>query len=138
DRDWCEFHAAAGEPDRRRLIPASAGGPPQLDSHEQFGHFVLTASSNATREWFMMHFIRHRSRVHAAVLFLILTVCGCGGGYSPEANRVDPEQARDMLESVLISWQLGDSPQFWRQQDPQVVIQDVDWSAGKKLEEFEF
>lgn len=85
----------------------------------------------------MMHFIRHRSRVHAAVLFLILTVCGCGGGYSPEANRVDPEQARDMLESVLISWQLGDTPQFWRQQDPQVVIQDVDWSAGKKLEEFE-
>jgi hypothetical protein len=78
-----------------------------------------------------------RSRIPIAAMALLLGFYGCGRGYSPEAHRVDPEQARKTLESVLTSWQLGETPQKWRQQDPEVVVQDMDWASGKKLEEFE-
>lgn len=41
------------------------------------------------------------------------------------------------LETVLTSWQQGETPQSWRERDPEVVIQDVDWMSGKQLQEFE-
>lgn len=85
----------------------------------------------------MVQIMQNQASFSAALLALLLTAWGCGSGYSPEAHRVDPERARNTLESVLISWQLGETPQQWRQQDPQVVIQDMDWAAGRKLEEFE-
>lgn len=61
---------------------------------------------------------------------------GCGG-YSPEAHRVDPALARKTLEQVLKSWQEGATPDSWQQKSPQVVVQDMDWKFGKKLESFE-
>lgn len=85
----------------------------------------------------MVQFIPQRQILNAMVLALLLAASGCGSGYAPEAHRVDAKQARSTLESVLTSWQLGDTPQSWRQHDPQVVIQDMDWTAGRKLSEFE-
>lgn len=85
----------------------------------------------------MVSLTAHRPALAAPVLTALLAISGCGGGYAPAAHRVDAEQARRTLESVLTSWQLGDTPQSWREHDPQVVIQDMDWSAGRRLEEFE-
>jgi hypothetical protein len=100
------------------------------DSTFLTSHFVVGGS-------FMESFTADRYQLAAATLAVLLAVCGCGRGYSPEAHRVDSEQARSTLESVLTGWQLGDTPQTWRQREPQVVIQDLDWTAGRKLEEFE-
>jgi len=46
-------------------------------------------------------------------------------------------QARTTLETALSNWQLGDSPDSLRQREPQIVVQDIDWMAGRTLEEFE-
>lgn len=72
----------------------------------------------------------------AWALPMLLAAYGCGG-YSPEAHRVDPVQARTTLETALSTWQLGDSPDSLRQREPQIVVQDIDWMAGRTLEEFE-
>jgi hypothetical protein len=85
----------------------------------------------------MVQISQNRHLFMLLVVGPLLIADGCGSGYAPEAHRVDPEHARSTLESVLISWQLGDTPQTWRQREPQVVIQDMDWTAGRTLEEFE-
>lgn len=78
------------------------------------------------------------SRVSPAALVVLLAACGCGGrDYSPEAHRVDPALARETLESVLKSWQQGETPESWQERDPDVVVQDMDWARGKQLQEFE-
>src|SRR5690606_5341030 len=82
-------------------------------------------------ERLMVSLIPHRPGPAATGLTAQLASSGCGGGYAPEARRVDAGQARRTLESVLTSWQLGDTPQSWREHDPQVAIQDTDWSAGR-------
>lgn len=66
----------------------------------------------------------------------MLLIGGCGG-YSAEANRVDPELARKTLEEVLTSWQEGATPESWQQKTPQVVVQDMEWKSGKTLKSFE-
>jgi hypothetical protein len=38
---------------------------------------------------------------------------------------------------VLQNWQQGGTPEQWRQHDPEVVVQDFDWSDGFKLKRFE-
>lgn len=72
--------------------------------------------------------------VTAATITLLIGGCG---GYSAEANRVDPELARQTLEEVLTSWQEGATPESWQQKTPQVVVQDMEWKSGKTLKSFE-
>src|SRR5690606_15964179 len=52
------------------------------------------------RERLMVSLIAHRPALAAPVLTALLAISGCGGGYAPEAHRVDAEQARRTLESV--------------------------------------
>jgi hypothetical protein len=72
-----------------------------------------------------------------AAALMVLTFCGCGPAYSPEAHRVDPVQARSTLEAVLTGWQQGETPDAWQQKSPAVVVQDMEWKAGAKLTAFE-
>lgn len=65
-----------------------------------------------------------------------LLLVGCGPSHRTAAP-VNVDTARQTLQSVLESWQKGESLESWRQHDPEVVIQDMDWSAGAKLKEFE-
>lgn len=71
------------------------------------------------------------------LLILLLSsplTMGCGGQHVVHA--VDPTEARATLQQVLQSWKEGKPIEWWREQDPEVVVQDFDWSSGAKLEDF--
>ena len=81
--------------------------------------------------------MRYSSLCQAGLLAAALVVSpGCGGG-GPSADPVDSDQARETLEAVLASWQAGESPADWRDRDPEVVVQDMDWMRGARLKRFE-
>jgi hypothetical protein len=71
-----------------------------------------------------------------ATVVLFLFVSGCGSRH-PTAAPVDEASARATLQSVLESWQRGESAESWRSHEPEVVVQDFQWSSGAKLKEFE-
>jgi hypothetical protein len=73
--------------------------------------------------------------VKILMAFLTCTLVGCG--YSASEHRVTSTTARSTLEAVLKSWQNGESAESWQEKTPQVVIQDMDWKAGAKLQSFE-
>lgn len=88
-----------------------------------------------------MHFtLRPADRTRSPVLRL-LALClaaltsGCGSGQPP--HPVQPELARSTLQEVLESWKNGDTIDTWQAGHPEVVVQDLDWMAGRKLEDFE-
>ncbi|MBX3443305.1 MAG: hypothetical protein KF774_12945 [Planctomyces sp.] len=58
---------------------------------------------------------------------------GCGHGNAP----VRVEVAQETLASVLDSWKSGLSPDDVRAATPSVVVQDLDWSGGARLVDFE-
>lgn len=67
---------------------------------------------------------------------LLLFVCaGCGSSHA--LHPVAPDTARKSLETVLEGWKAGKSPDAWRGEKPEIVVQDVDWSMGKKLVAYE-
>lgn len=85
----------------------------------------------------MWQYVWNRYRLSPVVLAALLAACGCSRSYAPEEHRVEPVLARDTLKSVLTSWQKGETAESWRQHDPEVVIQDMDWTAGKDLRGFQ-
>ncbi len=79
-----------------------------------------------------------RFHLHLEQIILLGTmVCvALPGCMTRRAHPVDAARARQTLQNVLESWQRGDSPSQWRKLSPAVVIQDVDWQAGRLLESF--
>ena len=75
-------------------------------------------------------------KLFASWAVLALCALGCGPRH-PTADPVNAETARQTLQSVLESWQRGESLESWQQREPKVVVQDMDWSGGAKLKEFE-
>lgn len=69
-------------------------------------------------------------------IFALNALSGCGG-YSAKMHRVESTLARGTLESVLKSWQDGAAPESWQEKKPKVVVQDMEWQAGTKLNTFE-
>lgn len=61
---------------------------------------------------------------------------GCSG-YSAAEHRVDAANAHDTLEKVLARWQQGDTTNDCLALSPPVVVQDMDWASGRKLQAFE-
>lgn len=77
-----------------------------------------------------------RPRVpHLTLLTCFLVLSGCGGSGSPYP--VESSKARETLQAVLQSWQDGDSPESWAEKSPEVIVQDMDWKTGSKLNSFE-
>lgn len=70
-----------------------------------------------------------------AALLLPMTGGGCGG--QRVAAPVDPQQARATLNAVLADWKAGGKPEDWQRRSPNVVVQDLEWSAGATLVDFE-
>lgn len=60
---------------------------------------------------------------------------GCGGGYAQ--HPVTPGKAKETLQLVLDGWKEGKPIDNWRKATPEIVVQDHDWSGGKKLTAFE-
>ncbi len=69
------------------------------------------------------------------VVGLLSFAVGCGDAASK--HRVESTTARQVLENVLKGWQNGDSIDAWREKQPSVVIQDMDWKRGVPLQSFE-
>lgn len=61
---------------------------------------------------------------------------GCSG-YSAAEHRVDPASAHITLEKVLTRWQQGEMPNDCLALMPPVVVQDMEWKSGLKLQAFE-
>ena len=81
--------------------------------------------------------MKYSSLSPAAMLAVALLVSpGCGSG-GPPAAPVDSDEARQTLEAVLASWQAGEAPADWRERDPEVVVQDMDWLRGTRLKRYE-
>lgn len=73
--------------------------------------------------------------LHFTCLYCLL-LCGCDG-YSAKDHRVDVVLAKQTIQRVLESWQAGQEPHELRQQNPEIVVQDLDWSGGKRLQSYQ-
>ncbi len=75
-----------------------------------------------------------RSMTQILVAMLAVCVVGCFGANAPEAVR--PELAKETLITALTAWKDGSQIDVLQTQSPAIVVQDMDWSAGKQLKEF--
>jgi len=74
----------------------------------------------------------------AGLLFLSwIPLLGLGCDSSHALHPVSPATARQTLETVLAGWKEGKPPDAWRKEKPEIVVQDIDWSMGKKLVGYE-
>lgn len=73
---------------------------------------------------------RHGTRLVVAAL-LATALSGCGG--PQRASPVDKELARDTLTRVLEHWKNGGNIRDFRDQTPEIVVQEVLWSGNRKL-----
>jgi hypothetical protein len=78
--------------------------------------------------------IRGRSLI--ATLLCTCVLAGCGSGVY-ESAPVNPDIARDTLNSVLESWKEGATIESLKADSPSIVVQDLDWSSGAKLLDYE-
>ncbi len=60
---------------------------------------------------------------------------GCESG--PPIYPVEPDAAKQSLELVLNGWKEGKPIDAWLTANPRIVVQDHDWSMGRKLIGFE-
>lgn len=67
----------------------------------------------------------------------VLAICsvGCSDGANPYPVRSDV--ARQTLETALDAWKAGNEPSKLRDDNPTIVVQDLDWSAGTQLTAYE-
>jgi hypothetical protein len=78
----------------------------------------------------------HTMPMALCLLMNVILAAGCGG-YTAAEHRVEATTARSALEQVLDSWRQGASPESWQLKSPQIVVQDMEWRSGAKLQSFE-
>jgi hypothetical protein len=59
---------------------------------------------------------------------------GCFG--SAGSDTVRPDLAKETLITALSAWKDGKTMDVLQSQSPAIVVQDMDWTAGKQLQEF--
>ncbi|MCA9128686.1 MAG: hypothetical protein KDB22_16485, partial [Planctomycetales bacterium] len=71
------------------------------------------------------------------ILFVSFSVAvlGCTGRRS--AKPVEVDLAKDTLTRVLDHWKQGGAMTDFRKQSPEIVIQEVEWSNGRQLLDYE-
>lgn len=74
----------------------------------------------------------HRTRRQTVfgLLFCISVLAGCG---EQRAAPVDPVLARKTLQDVMEHWKSGGNLDELRKQSPEIVVQEMWWSDGRKL-----
>lgn len=72
-------------------------------------------------------------RSFALLMTCSLGLIGCGGN----AHAVKPDVAQQTLRTALDSWKSGKSIQDLKTASPAIVVQDLDWSGGAKLLDYE-
>lgn len=83
---------------------------------------VLNGHSVALRHSILLFFV--------AVLLTVLA--GCSETSQPDVVR--PELAKETLVKALDAWKAGSKIDSLQAQSPSIVVQDRDWTAGKKLQ----
>jgi hypothetical protein len=68
-------------------------------------------------------------------LFVLCIAAGCTR--QQHAAPVNPELARKSLRQVLDGWKHGDDMASLRQASPSITVQDMDWTTGYKLLDYE-
>ena len=71
----------------------------------------------------------------ALVAGCLITIGGCESAY--RSAPVKPDVAMDTLKLTLDEWKSGAAVDSLRQRKPGIVVQDLDWSGGKKLVAYE-
>lgn len=77
-----------------------------------------------------------RLRLPPLLVLLVLLAAGCPSGNFTEYP-IDPQDARTLMMLVLKSWKEGKPPDFLRMRKPEIVVQDFDWSTGRRLVSYE-
>lgn len=62
---------------------------------------------------------------------------GCGHDV-PTSAPVKSDVARETLSSVMESWKNGAKPESLQERNPAIVVQDLDWTGGFKLVDYDF
>jgi hypothetical protein len=88
---------------------------------------------STTEDFIMISFIRRNALLPA---FLLLGVAA-GCTRQQHAAPVNPELARKSLREVLDGWKRGDDLASFRQASPSITVQDMDWTSGYKLLDYE-
>jgi hypothetical protein len=73
----------------------------------------------------------------AFLLSLIVLCIAAGCARQQHAAPVDAELARKSLRQVLDGWKHGDDMAAFRQGSPSITVQDMDWTSGYKLLDYE-
>lgn len=81
-------------------------------------------------------FLRLKQRLVVPML-IVLSVTIQGIGCSEPADDVRPNVAKETLITALTAWKNGDSPPLLQEKSPAIVVQDMDWTAGAKLQDFQ-
>lgn len=71
----------------------------------------------------------------APLVLAFLLHAGCGSGHT--VYPVEPDTAKQSLELVLNGWKEGKPIDNWLKASPEIIVQDADWSMGRKLIGFE-
>lgn len=90
-----------------------------------------------------MQFSYHESCAHfipryvnSGLLTLLMLVAGSGCSGESTSDVVRPDLAKETLIQTLSAWKDGKTVDSLKSQSPSIVVQDMDWSAGKQLKEF--
>ncbi|MEO8272272.1 MAG: hypothetical protein ABI557_21365 [Aureliella sp.] len=75
-----------------------------------------------------------RASISIFAIALAFVLSGCSGGLL--VKPVDAEVARNALQEVLETWKRGGHIADLRSNSPSIVVQEMDWSRGMKLQEF--
>ncbi len=70
------------------------------------------------------------------VLTCGIALTGCSSG-PYESAPVEGSKARETLTRVMDSWKNGEKPEDLEDEEPSVVVQDMDWKNGHKLVAYE-
>ena len=70
-----------------------------------------------------------------ACLFLLITFTSVGCSGSAQ-DAVQPNLAKETLITTLTAWKSGETPGQLQSRSPAIVVQDMDWTAGAKLQDF--
>ena len=78
--------------------------------------------------------LRRHCMLKLSAVLLAVSFAGCSGESSTDSVR--PDLAKETLIKALSAWKDGGKVDALQSQAPPIVVQDMDWSAGKQLQEF--
>lgn len=85
------------------------------------------------RSFFYQRLTASRGICLSVSLFGLLVLSGCSGKNAP----VNVDVAQQTLTSTLEFWKDGETPESVAEQKPSIIVQDIDWTSGAKLIDYE-